>query len=90
MAHKSDAELIQHSHNTGRFFVETRQLAWVLLIGTALWGAYSYFSMPQRKDPDIPIREAAAICPWPGADAVKIEQRVARKMEEAIAENQRL
>ena len=90
MPHKSDTELIQHSHNTARFFVETRQLSWVLLLGTALWGIFAYYSMPQRKDPEVPIRVAAALCPWPGASAEKIEELVTRKMEEAIAQNQRV
>ena len=66
MAHKSDAELIEKGRNTARFFVEHRQIAWILLIGTVLWGWYGYNSMPQRKDPDIPVRVAVALAPWPG------------------------
>ena len=31
--------------------------------------------MPQRKDPDIPVVTALAICPWPGIDAERIEER---------------
>jgi multidrug efflux pump subunit AcrB len=88
MAHgKSDAEMVKSTRNTARYFVETRQLAWVLLAGTVAWGIYGFLTMPQRKDPDIPIREAVAICPWPGASAEATEQLVARKMEEAIAGN---
>jgi multidrug efflux pump subunit AcrB len=78
---------IERTHNTARFFTETRHVAWVLLIGTILWGAYGYFKMPQRKDPDIPVRQALALCPWPGASAEKIEQLVTRRIEEKIAEN---
>jgi multidrug efflux pump subunit AcrB len=88
MAHgKSDAEVIRTTHNTARFFTETRQISWVLLIGTVLWGIFGYLGMPQRKDPDIPPRQALAICAWPGASAEKVEQLVARKLEEKIAEN---
>ena len=43
--------------------------------------------MPQRKDPDIPIRQALALVPWPGASAEKIEQLVTRRVEEKVAEN---
>src|SRR5262245_63143113 len=75
------------TRNTARFFTETRHVAWVLLIGTLLWGVYGYFAMPQRKDPDIPIRVALALCRWPGASAEKIEELVTRRMEEKIAEN---
>jgi multidrug efflux pump len=87
VAHRSDADLIAHSRNTARFFTETRHISWVLLIGTVLWGAYGYFMMPQRKDPDIPVRVAVALCPWPGARAEKVEDLVARKIEDAMAQN---
>jgi len=85
--HRSEAERIASTHNTARFFTEGRQVAWVLLIGTMLWGIYGYIQMPQRKDPEIPIRQALAMCPWPGASAEKIEQLVTRRMEEKIGEN---
>ena len=71
MEHKTDLEIIETTHNTARFFVEQRHVAWVLLIGTMLWGIFGYWKMPQRKDPDIPVREAMAIVPWPGMPAEK-------------------
>src|SRR5262245_4289476 len=88
--HKSDAEVIRTTHNTARFFTETRHISWVFLIGTLLWGVYGYFGMPQRKDPDVPVRVAVALCAWPGASAEKIEQLVTRKIEAKIAENPRV
>lgn len=87
MAHKSDSEIIEKGRNTARFFVEHRQIAWTLLIGTMLWGWYGYNSMPQRKDPDIPVRLAVALTPWPGVQAQQVEQLVTRPVEEKIAEN---
>jgi multidrug efflux pump len=90
MAHKSDQEMIQHTHNTARYFVETRQISWVLLVATVLWGVYGYFNMPQRKDPDIPVRQAVALTPWPGSSAEKIEQLVTKKIESKMAENVRV
>ncbi len=88
MAHKSDSEIMQHTHNTARFFVEHRQVALVLLLGTFLWGWFGYSKMPKRKDPVIPVRVAVASCKWPGATAEEIEQLVARPMEQAMAQNQ--
>src|SRR5258706_5245129 len=88
MAHgKTDKEIINKTHNTARFFVEVRQISWVLLIGALLWGFYSYFSMPQRKDPEVAVRQAVAITAWPGASAEKIEQLVTKKIEEHMAAN---
>jgi len=80
-------EIIQSKRNISRFFVEQRQIAWVMLIAVCVWGVYSYRSMPQRKDPDTPVKTAVAITLWPGASAEKIEQLVTRKVEEKIAQN---
>jgi multidrug efflux pump subunit AcrB len=88
MSHtKSDEEIIATTHNTARFFVEKRQVSWVLLIATCLWGIYGYFSMPQRKDPEVQVRTAVALVPWPGASAEKVEQLVTKKVEQQMAAN---
>ena len=87
MAHTSDAQILEQTGNSGRFFTEHRQVAWVLLLGTVLWGVYGYRSMPQRKDPDIPVRVAVAVCQWPGGTAVDVEELVTRPIETKIAEN---
>jgi multidrug efflux pump subunit AcrB len=87
MAHTSDAQILEQTGNSGRFFTEHRQVAWVLLLGTVLWGVYGYRSMPQRKDPDIPVRVAVAVCQWPGGTAVDVEGLVTRPIETKIAEN---
>src|SRR5882672_3211394 len=87
MAHKSDQERIEQTRSAPRFFVEHPQVSWVLLVGVLAWGWFSYHSMPQRKDPDIPVRVAVAFCPWPGATAQQVEQFVARPIEDAVAEN---
>jgi hypothetical protein len=87
MAHTGDAQILEQTGNSGRFFTEHRQVAWVLLLGTVLWGVYGYRSMPQRKDPDIPVRVAVAVCPWPGGTAVDVEELVTRPIEQKIAEN---
>jgi multidrug efflux pump subunit AcrB len=88
--HRNEQEQIARTYNTARFFTETRHVAWVALVGTVLWGIYAYLQMPQRKDPDIPVRQALALCPWPGASTEKIEQLITRRIEEKIAENVRV
>jgi multidrug efflux pump subunit AcrB len=87
MAHKSDSEIIEHTHNTARFFTENRQISWVVLVAVVLWGVYGYLKMPKRKDPDIPVRVATAVTPWPGVKAEKVEELVTRRVEQKIAEN---
>ncbi len=90
MAHRSDTEFIQTTHNTARFFIENRHISWVLLVGVLVWGVYGYAHIAKRKDPNIPVRIAVATCPWPGVNAEKVEQLVTRPMEQKIAENRAL
>src|SRR6185369_12418433 len=82
-----DSETIEKTHNTARFFVENRQIAWVMLLGTVLWGIFGYFSMPQRKDPEVQVNVAVALVPWSGANSDKVEQLVTKKIEAKVAEN---
>jgi len=87
MTRKDDNEIIENTHNTARFFTENRHISWVLLIAVLIWGIYSYKNIPKRKDPDIPVRVAVAICPWPGATAEMVEQHVTKQIEKTIAQN---
>src|ERR1044071_4233424 len=87
MAHKDDATLIATTHNTARYFTEQPHVAWIALVAAILWGVVGYFAMPQRRDPDIPVTSALVITPWPGMDAERIEERVTRRIEAAVAQN---
>ena len=76
--------------NVARYFVEHRQISWVLFVAVLAWGVWAYQSMPKRKDPDIPVRQVAVVTPWPGQSAERVEQLVTRKIEEKIAQNIRV
>jgi multidrug efflux pump subunit AcrB len=78
---------ISNRRNIPRFFVEHPHISWILLAGVLIWGWFGYTSMPQRKDPDIPVRLGVAACPWPGATAQQVEQFVTRRIEDVAAEN---
>jgi multidrug efflux pump subunit AcrB len=80
----------QTKRNIARFFTENRQIAWVALLVTLAWGVFGYMNMPKRKDPDIPVRIALAITPWPGISADKVEQLVTRKIEQAVTGNSKV
>ncbi len=75
------------SSNIARFFTHNRQIAWVALLATLVWGVFGYMNMPKRKDPDIPVRIGLAIATWPGIAADKVEQLVTRKIEQAATGN---
>ncbi|MFZ5426479.1 MAG: efflux RND transporter permease subunit [Thermodesulfobacteriota bacterium] len=81
---------MQDSRNISRFFVEHRHVSWVLLIAVLAWGAFGYAKMPQRKDPEIPVRVCAVLCPWPGVRAGKVEELVTRVIETRVAENDKV
>src|SRR5258707_315405 len=87
MTYKNDQDRIEKTHNAPRFFVEHPQVSWVFLVGVLVWGWFGYHSMPQRKDPDIPVRVAVAICSWPGATAQQVEQFITYPIEDAVAPN---
>ncbi len=87
MPHTPDDQLIENTCNTARFFTENRQLSWVLLIVVIIFGFYSYAEIPKRKDPEVPVRVASVVTPWPGTNAETIEQLVTRQIEETIAES---
>src|SRR5215813_11516097 len=86
----SDVETPSGHHNVSRFFVENRQISWVLFVAVLAWGVWAYRAMPQRKDPDIPVRQVAVVTPWAGQSAERVEQLVTRKVEEKLAQNIRL
>src|SRR5262249_8728229 len=86
----SDHEHVAKTKNSARFFSENRHVTWVLLLFTILWGVYGYITMPKRKDPDIPVRVAAAVLTWPGASAENVEDRVRRVVEQKLAENSKI
>ncbi|MGD0436723.1 MAG: efflux RND transporter permease subunit [Bryobacteraceae bacterium] len=81
---------IRKERNVARFCVENRQITWVLLLGTVIWGAYSYVTMPKRKDPEFPTLVTAIVTPWRGVTADKIEEQVTRKIEQKVSENLRV
>ncbi len=86
MAHENAQELSSR-RNVPKFFVEHPHISWLLLAGVLIWGWFGYKSMPQRKDPEIPVRVGVAACPWPGATAQQVEQFITRRIEDVAAEN---
>src|ERR1700745_1209860 len=86
MTHENGQD-ISNRRNIPRFFVEHPHISWILLLGVLIWGYFGYTSMPQRKDPDIPVRLGVAAWRGPGATAQQVEQYITRRIEDVAAEN---
>src|ERR1700739_3488020 len=86
MTHEKNQD-ISNRRNITRFFVEHPHISWMMLVAVLVWGCFGYTSMPQRKDPEIPVRVAVAACPRPRATAEQVEQFVTRRIEDVAAEN---
>src|ERR1700688_498439 len=86
MAHQNE-QVVTSRRNVPKFFVEHPHISWMFLGGVLIWGWFGYKSMPQRKDPEIPVRVGVAACPWPGATAQQVEQFITRRIEDVAAEN---
>ena len=82
-----DRELVATTRNTARYFTENAQVAWIALILTLAAGVFGYLRMPKAKDPQVDIRTYVVSCPWPGAEAEKVEQLITKPIEQKLAES---
>ncbi|QSR22025.1 efflux RND transporter permease subunit [Hyphomonas sp. KY3] len=56
-----------------------------LIVGLLMaFGAYSYFTLPAREDPEILIRDAVVVTPYPGLETEQVELLITKPLEEAI------
>jgi multidrug efflux pump subunit AcrB len=90
MAHITDQELIAKSRSSARYVIDHPQVAFVGLLAVVAWGFFGYMKMPQRKDPDIPVRQCMVVTPWPGIEAGRVEQLITRKIERQVGLNARV
>lgn len=88
MATEEKIRKLQSRPNVARFFVENPHVAWAMLILVFFWGYFGYQHMPKSKDPNIPVRIAMVVTPWPGHEALETEQLVTRQVEAKIAESE--
>ena len=90
MAHITDQELIAHSRSSARYVIDHPQVAFVGLTAVLAWGVFGYMRMPQRKDPDIQVRQCMIVTPWPGVEAARVEQLITKKIERQVGLNARI
>src|SRR5258708_2020294 len=76
------------SGGLAQYFVEHREVSWLILIGVLIWGAVAYTRLGQQEDPTIPTRIAQLVTTFPGATASKVEELVTKPIERKISELQ--
>lgn len=63
----------------------TRQPVVYMLVAVLMaFGAFSYFDLPAREDPEITVREAVVTTTFPGLSAKRMEQLVTKTIEEHV------
>ena len=76
------------SGGLAQYFVEHREVSWLILVGILIWGAVAYTRLGQQEDPTIPQRIAQLVTTFPGATAPKVEELITKPIERKISELQ--
>lgn len=84
--HKREDQ-IRNSNSVPRYLLRHQQIGWMVLAFCLLFGLYGYFDMPQRKDPDVPLRVAMIDVNWPGAPAEMVQHLITEKIEAQVVQN---
>ena len=61
-----------------------QKLLFFIIAIFAIYGAYSYFTLPAQEDPSITIREAVVSTSYPGMSPERVELLITKKLEENI------
>ena len=72
--------------NIPRFAVTHRP---IVLAFTAVFmavGILNFATMPRREDPEITIRDALILTPWPGASAQRVDELITEPLKDVIVE----
>lgn len=86
MSRHSESDPFPTRGGLARYFVEHREVGWMALIAVLIWGAVSYYLLPQQEDAALPERIARVVCIMPGATAFHVEELVTKRLEKKIAE----
>jgi multidrug efflux pump len=72
--------------NLSEWAIRNQVLVLYLLLAVLLSGAYAYFQLPQKEDPDFTFRVMTVKLLWPGASAREMEQQVTDRIEGVLQE----
>ena len=72
--------------NLPRFALTHRQIVLAFMAVLVAAGIFNFGTMSRREDPEIIVRDALVVTPWPGAPANRVAELVTDPLEEVIVE----
>lgn len=72
--------------NLPRFALTHRSIVLAFVAVLLAVGTFNFSTMSRREDPEITIRDALIITPWPGAPASRVEELITDPIEDVIVE----
>ncbi len=72
--------------NLPRFALTHRSIILAFIVLFLVAGTFNFATMPRREDPEITIRDALIVTPWPGASATRVEELITDPIEDVIVE----
>lgn len=66
------------------FFIKRPVLFWSLVVTILFAGVFCFGLMPKLEDPQVTVKQAMVVVPWPGASAHEIELKAAEPLEDAF------
>lgn len=72
--------------NLSAWAIGNQVMVLYLLLAVLLSGAYAYFQLPQKEDPDFTFKVMTVKLLWPGATAREMEQQVTDRVERTLQE----
>lgn len=70
--------------NLSGWAIRYQPIVLTIVVLLMVWGVAAFVTMPRREDPEFTIRECLVTTTWPGVPAIKVEELLTDKLEEAL------
>ena len=77
-------ESMAKSMNITEYALRNKSLVYFGVAVLVIGGIYSFFSMSKLEDPEITVKQAMVVTPFPGASAWQVELEVTDLLEKSI------
>ncbi|MDR1667150.1 MAG: efflux RND transporter permease subunit [Bacteroidales bacterium] len=70
--------------DVGKWALNNRKLVYFLIVVMLMGGAYAFYDMSKLEDPELKVKQALVVTPYPGASAHQVELEVTDVLEKNI------